>query len=132
MLSKKFNEAGISFTSGANRDMDYEEDEEEDGGGRGGRCPKENITKLSVQETYFDVPKHSYSYLCASRYRNTRRKSVQKRNRMFEIVQRDMRQKEARLKQRKVAIFSAVGRAAGDDELYVDRDRAAGVTYGKR
>ena len=78
----------------------------------------------------FNVPKHSYT--SASRYRNTRRKSVQKRNRMFEIVQRDMRQKEARLKQRKVAIFSAVGRAAGDDELYVDRDRAAGVTYGKR
>ena len=37
MLSKRFNEAGISFTSGVNRDMDYEEDEEEDGGGRGGR-----------------------------------------------------------------------------------------------
>ena len=45
MLSKKFNEAGISFTSGANRDMDYEEDEEEDGGGRGGRYPKKNINK---------------------------------------------------------------------------------------
>ena len=46
MLSKKFNEAGISFTSGANRDMDYEEDEEEDGGGRGGRYPKKKIPKL--------------------------------------------------------------------------------------
>ena len=69
--------------------------------------------------------------LCASRYRNTRRKSVQKRNRMFEIVQRDMRQKEARLKQRKVAIHAG-GRAGGDAELYIDRDRAAGVTYGKR
>ena len=37
MLSKKFNEANISLAADANREMDYEEDEEEDGGGRGGR-----------------------------------------------------------------------------------------------
>ena len=92
--------------------------------------PYKNIPKPKMSKRPFNLPKRSY--LFASRYRNTRRKSMQKRNRMFEIVQRDMRQKEARLKQRKVAIFSAVGRAAGDDELYVDRDRAAGVTYGKR
>ena len=53
MLSKKFNEAGISFTSGANRDMDYEEDEEEDGGGRGGRYTKKNIRKLKCPRELF-------------------------------------------------------------------------------
>ena len=51
MLSKKFNEAGISFTSGANRDMDYEEDEEEDGGGKGGRYTKE-LSNSCVHETF--------------------------------------------------------------------------------
>ena len=49
MLSKKFNQAGISFTSDANREMDFEEDEEEDGGGRGGRYPRKHLAKLKCQ-----------------------------------------------------------------------------------
>ena len=64
------------------------------------------------------------------RRRNSRRKSLQKRNRMFEIVQRDMRQKDLRLKQRKIDI--SAGKRAGHEEGYIDRDRAAGVSYGKR
>ena len=101
MLSKKFSEAGKSFAKG-NRAMDYDDDDED-----GDATPRNE-----------------------GRYRNSRRKSLQKRNRMFEIVQRDMRQKDLRLKQRKIAINA--GQRQTDDELYIDRDRAAGVSYGKR
>ena len=61
MLSKKFNQAGISFTSDANREMDFEEDEEEDGGGRGGRYPKKNITKLKCPRVQCSK---AFIYLC--------------------------------------------------------------------
>ena len=70
--------------------------------------------------------------LFKGKYRNSRKKSLVKRNRMFEIVQRDMKQKEARLKQRKV-VLSGGGRAGNaDGEFYIDRDRAAAGSYGKR
>ena len=106
MLSKKFSDANRSFLA-APKDLDCDDDEDEDASAAGGRRSG------------------------AGKYRNSRRKSLQKRNRMFEIVQRDMRQKEARLKQRKIDI-SAGKRAGHDGESYIDRDRAAGVSYGKR
>ena len=66
------------------------------------------------------------------KYRNSRRKSLQKRNREYEIIQRDLRQKDVRMRQRRV-VWGAGGHRAGmADTTYVDRDRAGCITYGKR
>ena len=106
-MSKKFSDSS-RFMAADKADLDDDDDEEEDaaaaGGGGGGRGKK---------------------------YRNSRKKSLQKRNRMFEIVQRDLKQKDARLKQRKV-VLNAGQRKGHDGDLYVDRDRAACVSFGKR
>jgi hypothetical protein len=72
--------------------------------------------------------------------RPTRLKRTSKRNRMFEQVQTDMKRQQTRLKSKKMAQHQqqllpknkAAATAIDYEVVYVDRDRAAGVSLGTR
>ena len=87
---------------------------------------------MPVRKDYGDDGESVSEAAGGNKYRNSRRKSLQKRNREYEIIQRDLRQKDVRMRQRRVVMGAGGHRAGRAEDTYVDRDRAGCITYGKR